>query len=200
MTPTAAPLPFKAMTAFRRLTAAEYQKLVDSGVLTDEDQVELLEGYMVLKMPRNPPHDYAVDQVQEFFFRTVPPGWTARGQTAVAFADSRPEPDLSVARGPRSAYRGRHPGPGELAMVLEVADSSLERDREDKGRIYAREAVPVYWVVNLVDRQIEIYTDPTGPGPAPCYRRRQDFPTGGVVPVVLDGTTVGTLAVDDVLP
>lgn len=202
MSPTAAltPPPFNAMTAFRRLTVAEYQHLIDHGILTDEDQVELLEGYMVLKMPRNPPHDYSVDELQKFFFRTIPDGWTVKGQTAVSFAESRPEPDLSVARGPRSQFRGQHPEPGDLALVVEVSHSSLARDRSDKGRIYARESIPVYWIVNVVDRQIEVYTDPTGPVSVPVYRRRQDYGAGSSVPIVLDGTTVGTLAVDDVLP
>jgi len=202
MSPTAAltPPPFNAMTAFRRLTVAEYQQLIDHDILTDEDEVELLEGYIVLKMPRSPPHDYSVDELQKFFFRTIPDRWTVMGQTVVSLPDSRPEPDLSVARGPRSQYRNQHPSPAELALVVEVADSSLACDRTDKGRIYARESIPVYWIVNVVDRQIEVYTDPTGPVSVPVYRRRQDYAAGSSVPVVLDGTTVGTLAVDDVLP
>ncbi len=202
MSPTAAltPPPFNATTAFRRLTLDEYHRLIDVGILTDEDQVELLEGYMVLQTPKNPPHDSAIRKLTPRLSRVTPTGWAFSSQTSVTFLDSEPEPDFTFARGNETDFDTRHPGPTDIGLLIEVSDSSLARDRSDKGRIYARESIPVYWIVNVVDRQIEVYTDPTGPVSAPVYRRRQDYVAGSVVPIVLDGTTVGTLAVDDVLP
>ncbi len=202
MTPTAAltPPPFNAMTAFRRITIAEYHKLIEVGILTDEDDVELLEGYVVLKMPKNPPHDSAIRKLTPRLSRLTPVGWVFSSQTSVTFLESEPEPDFTFARGAESDFDARHPGPKDIGLLIEVSDSSLVRDRSDKGRIYARESIPVYWVVNIVDRQVEVYTDPTGAVSAPVYRRRQDYPAGSSVPVVLDGATVGTVAVDDVLP
>lgn len=191
---------FLNMSALRRLSVAEYQKLIDVGVLTDEDKVELLEGYVVLKMPANPPHDSTLMRLDRRFQRLMPDGYVARCQHGSDFPDSRPEPDLAVARGDERAFDARHPEPAELALVIEVSDSSLTRDRLDKGRIYARACIPVYWVVNLVDRQIEVYTDPTGPVSAPVYRRRQDYPVGTTVPIDLDGKSIGTLAVSEVMP
>lgn len=202
MSPTAAltPPPFNAMAAFRRITVAEYHKLIDVGILTDEDKVELLEGYVVLKMPRNPPHDSAIRKLTPRLSQLPPSGWVLSSQTSVTFLESEPEPDFTFARGVAADFDTRHPGPRDVGLLIEVSDSSLARDRTDKGRIYARESIPVYWVVNIVDRQIEVYTDPTGPVSVPVYRRRQDYAAGSTVTVVLDGTTVGTVVVDDILP
>jgi putative restriction endonuclease len=85
-------------------------------------------------------------------------------------------------------------------LIAEVADSSLRRDRGWKKRLYARARVAVYWIVNLVDRQIEVYTEPTGPVKRPDYRQRADYKPGDKVPVVLDGREVARLAVNDILP
>ena len=200
MSTVAAQLPFKAMTTFRPLTVNEYDKMVESGVLTTEDRVELLEGYMVLKMPANPPHDGCVTALFHCLNRLTPPGWTARSQVGTRLPDSRPEPDASVARGTLRTYFTRHPGPADLGLVVEVSDSSLDRDQLDKARIYARSKVPVYWVVNLVDRRVEVYTDPTGPGDAPSYQTTRQFGPGEAVPVELDGQTVATIPVDELLP
>lgn len=199
---------FKADAAFHTFTGEEYDHLVETGVLDDLDQVELLEGYLVLKMPTNPPHNNTVDILMELLTKLVPAGWRVRGQSTAKLSESRPEPDVSLVRGDRKTYANRHPAPADFGLVVEVSDSSLARDELDKTRIYARDSIPVYWVVNLVDRRIEVFTDPTGPNPPaglpggtdPHYRTRQDYPTGTTVPVTLDGVTVGTVSVDELLP
>jgi Uma2 family endonuclease len=201
MTPVAvAPPTFLSMAAIRRFSVAEYQKLIDVGVLTDEDRVELLENYLVLKMPANPPHDSTIMRLNRRFVRMGPDGYMVRCQHGSDLPDSRPEPDLAVARGDERTFDTHHPQPDEIALVVEVSDSSLLRDRTDKGRIYARVSIPQYWVVNLVDRQVEVYTDPTGPVSVPVYRRRQDYTPGMGVPVELDGRAVGAVSVDELLP
>lgn len=200
MSPAIAPLPFKAMASLRKWTVDEYDQMVGDGVLTEDDRVELLEGYVVLKMPANPPHEFSVTATYKSLDRLVPRGWTVRSQVGARLSESRPEPDIAVARGDDRDYASRHPEPADLGLVVEVADSSLDRDQLDKSRIYARDRIPVYWIVNLIDRRVEIYTDPTGPCDEPEYRTTRIFPAGSAAPVELDGTAVGTIAVDEILP
>ncbi len=192
---------------FRKMTGAEYDHMVETGVLTSEGKFEFLEGYMVLKMPANPPDNYSVLRTTKLIDRAIPNGRTVRGQVGTHLTESRPEPGVSVAKGGAADYVARHPAPADLGLVIEVSDSSLLRDRVDKGRIYARDSIPVYWVVNLVDRRVEVFTDPTGPDvPAgsadadPLYCARTDYAPGATVPLVLDGVTVGTIPVNELLP
>lgn len=114
--------------------------------------------------------------------------------------DSEPEPDVYVVRGELGDYDNRHPGPADTPLVVEVADSTLARDRGLKQRIYARAGVPVYWIVNLVERAIEVHAKPASTAKSPKYRQRQVFAANDDVPVVLDGELVGTLRVADILP
>jgi Uma2 family endonuclease len=187
------------MAAFRTFTVDEYHEMIDAGILTDEDKVELLEGYLVLKMPKNPPHESAVRRLNVRLPRVVPPRWVVSCQGPVTFIESEPEPDFNLARGAESDYDRRHPGPADVGLLIEVAESSLDRDRTDKARIYARAGVPVYWVVNLVDRQVEVLTDPTGPDPDPRYRTTRVYGPGAAVPLELDGAVVASISVDEVI-
>lgn len=209
MTPTATPPPirfdpyrFDGRAMFRPFTGDEYDDLVRTGFFTEEDPLELLERCVVFKMPADPPHDYSVSALTDTLVRLLPAAWAVRCQTGSKLTESRPEPDAAVVRAPLRAYVARHPGPADLGLVVEVSDSSLAHDRGNKGRVYARDRIPVYWIVNLQDRQVEVYTDPSGPTDPvdPRYATRRDFPAGDAVPVELDGATVGTIPVDDLLP
>ena len=115
----------------------------------NEDKVELLENYVVLKMPRNPSHDGTIQTIQDLLYDLRPPGWSIRTQSSVTLGDSQPEPDLAVVRKAPDNYRSRHPGPDDFGLLIEVADSSLARDQLDKARIYARASIPIYWIVTL---------------------------------------------------
>ena len=189
------PLPFPP----RRFSVDEFHQMTQMGLFDGDDRVELLDGLVVTKMTKNPPHEFSLKQMDALLTGVLPPGWHTRPQLAITTADSEPEPDGAVARGENRDYSRRHPGPGDLALVAEIADSSLARDRIKAG-IYARARIPVYWIVNLVDRQVEVYTDPTGPDADPRYRQRQDYRMGDHVPVVIDGREVGRIAVADILP
>jgi hypothetical protein len=94
----------------------------------------------------------------------------------------------------------RHPGPANMALAVEVSESSLPRDRSHKTRIYARGALPVSWIISLVDRQVEVYTDPTGPDAAPDYRAHRDYRAGDMVPFVVDGRELGPIPAQELLP
>ena len=128
-----------------------------------------------------------------------PRGVGGAGPEANPVEDQRAEPDVAVARGPRRLYEERHPRPGDVAFLVEVADSSLDEDRSDKTTMYARARIGVYWIVNLVHAQVEVYTEPRG-GRNPGYRSRHDYRIGEEVPVVVDGREVGRVAVRDLLP
>src|SRR5436190_6205665 len=129
------------MAGFRRFSVAEYHRLTEIGILTEDDNLELIEGYLVLKMARNPPHDGTLTQVWEALMPHLPPGWKTRLQCAVTLAESEPEPDIALVRQEANNYRTRHPGPGDIGLLIEVADSTLAGDRLDKGRIYARAGI-----------------------------------------------------------
>lgn len=183
-----------------RLTVNQYHEMVRNGILTEDNRVELLEGWLVRKMTKRPPHTIATDQVRDFLARLFAVDAAVRAQEPITTEDSEPEPDVGVARGKKRDYLARHPLASEVLIIVEVADASLSRDRTLKKVIYARARIPVYWIVNLIDRQIEVYTDPTGPAEEPTYRQRQDYLPGDSVPVIVDGQEVGWLAVSDLLP
>jgi Uma2 family endonuclease len=200
MTPTATPVTYGHDASIARFSVARYQKMIEAGILTPEDKVELLENYVVLKMPKNPPHEGTIDLVKAAVPPELPAGWLLRVQQTVVLSDSQPEPDFAVVRGNRRSYLARHPGPADVGLVIEVADSSLLRDQRDKTRIYARGGIIYYWIVNLVDRRIEVYGQPSGMTPVPAYGSFQVYQPGDALPLVLDGAAVGTILVSDLLP
>jgi Uma2 family endonuclease len=201
MVPTATPVTYGLDAAIARFSVARYQKMIETGILTPDDKVELLENYVVLKMPRNPLHDGTIDLLNAAIpIRIASHGWMLRIQQTVVLSDSQPEPDFAVVRGTPRSFLSRHPLATDVGLLIEVADSSLLRDQRDKARIYARNGILAYWIVNLVDRRIEVYTDPSGPTAVPAYNSAQTYQLGDAVPLNLDGHTVATIPVADMLP
>jgi Uma2 family endonuclease len=174
--------------------------MIRAGTLENAAPIELLEGWLVIKMPKNPPHSASTSKTRRHLTEVLPGGWSVDVQEPVTTPDSEPEPDLAVIRGLREDYVERHPGPDDVGLVVEIAETSLVRDRGWKKRIYAAAGIPVYWIVNLVDRQVEVLAQPSGPGERPDYGTRQIFLPGEEIPVVLDGREVGRIAVRDLLP
>jgi len=183
-----------------RLSIAQYHQMVQAGILTDDDPVELLEGWLVTKMPKNPPHRLATQLMRETLAQLAPVGWYVDAQEPITTADSEPEPDVVIVRGDRRQYRDRHPGPEDVALVVEVSDSTLQRDRTTKQRLYATAGIAVYWIVNLVDGLVEVYQEPSGPASEPHYARRDDYRREEAIPLMLDGESVGVVEVEAVLP
>jgi Uma2 family endonuclease len=179
-----------------RLTVGRNDAMVDSGIFTKRDRLMLINGYLVAKVPKNPPHVLATYNVQSSLGALISTGWSIRTEAPVRIPDhSEPEPDVSVARGLRNRYAKRHPGPADVAMVVEIAVSSVPEDRK-LVRVYGPEGIPVYWIVNLKANQVEVYNDPGPTG----YAKRQVFKFGHAVPVVIDGVEIGRIAVADILP
>jgi len=184
----------------RRFTVEEYRRLGEAGILTESDRVELLEGWIVEKVIHNPQHDLAIELLDEALRKLLPPDCRVRVQCAVTTQDSEPEPDAAVVYGQPRERPARHPGPRDVALLVEVADSSLEHDRTFKGRLYARAAISTYWIVNLVDRQVEVYTEPSGRGAAAVYKNSRIYRRGEAVPLVIRSQALGAIAVDEILP
>ncbi len=195
-------LPLFAMPPFpiRRFSVAEYHRMIDAGILTEDDPVELLEGWIAPKMPRTALHDGIIQKANKRVGRRLPVGWDIRGQSAITTTDSEPEPDLAVVRGNETAYLYRKPEPPDIGVLIEVSDSTLSQDRNQKGRLYARAGVPYYWIINLADGWVEVYTDPDSAAATPSYRTRTDCQLRDQVPLILDGQTVAMVPVTDLLP
>ncbi|HWE37314.1 MAG TPA: Uma2 family endonuclease [Isosphaeraceae bacterium] len=185
---------------YYRITVEQYHEMCRAGILGEDDRVELLEGWIVEKMTVYPHHRLSMMRTRRALERLLPPGWHVGTQNPITTGDSVPEPDISVIRGSLDDYPDRHPGPNDLALVVEVSDASLRRDQTTKKRIYARAGIPVYWIINIPANRVEVYADPTGPADAPDYRSRTDFGPDEAVPFVIDGVEVGRIAARDLLP
>lgn len=188
------------LARLKRYTVAEYHDLIGRGIIPERDRLALVEGYLVEQEPMNPPHSATLKRLRRAVDPLLPPLWDDRVQDAIALPDSVPLPDYVAVRTRADDYDGRHPGPADIGLLVEVADSSLADDRNDAQRIYARAGIVLYWIVNIPGRQIEVYTDPDPSATPPAYRTRTTYRPGDSVPVILDGVQVGTVAVADVLP
>ncbi len=181
-----------------RMTVNEYERLAESGIL-DDPQVELINGLLVKKMTKKPRHVSACEPVAGALEALLPEGWYIREQNPLPIPDyDEPEPNIVIARGSRGRYATRHPGPGDVALVVEVADTSLGKDRGEKSLAYGRGGVPVYWIVNLIDNQIEVYSKPDRN--SGDYARYVVHAASDSVPLEIENAEAGRVAVSDVLP
>ena len=183
-----------------RLSLDQYHAMIETGILHSGDPVEFLEGLLVPKMTRNPPHRIAVAHLRDLLVQLVGTGWHVESQEAISLENSEPEPDIAIVRGSVDDYPDRHPGPADIVFVAEVSDSTLTFDRDVKRRVYARAGIAEYWIVNLVDHQIEVYSDPTGPIAQPEYRRQSIYNSSQTIPIAFNGVDASSIAVSQVLP
>jgi Uma2 family endonuclease len=190
----------KLESAIRRWTRVEYEQLVDKGVFTPGERLELIDGLLLVAEPQSPSHFTAVRLVALALARAFGAGWEVRSEGPIALDDdSEPEPDVAVVRGEPRDYAEAHPA--DPVLVVEVALSSLAFDREHKASLYARADRPEYWIVNLVDRVLEVHREPVVAPSAPYgrdYGRVEVLGPGGHVrPLAAPAVRV---AVDDLLP
>ena len=194
--PTETPGP-RLVSWLYRLTVQQYDRMILDGTIPEADRVELIEGLLVRKMGRNRPHVQAGNKGFWAIARIIGPGWHVRKEDPIVVSEwSKPEPDLAVVRGEVADYDQRDVTAADTTMVVEIADSSLSADQDDMARVYAASSIPVYWIVNLVDRQLEVNSDP---GPA-GYAHSKVFGLHEDVPVVALGVEVGKIAVIDMMP
>jgi Uma2 family endonuclease len=182
----------------RRWTRREYDRLIDVGILHEDDKIELLRGRLIVAEPHSTGHASGIALAAERLRLVFGVGWLVRVQLPLALdPDSEPEPDVAVVAGGPRDFVNHHPA--TAALVVEVADSSLRLDRQIKVETYARARIPEYWIVNLVDRVVEVHRDPLVD-----ERRRARYRS---VHVARPGDTLtplaapaASIAVDDLLP
>ena len=180
------------------LSVEQYHQMIDAGILTEDDPVELLDGVLVRKMPKHPLHPFVTDGLREWLISVLPAGCFTKAQDPVTLPTSEPEPDISVIRGQRQAFVKRHPQAADAVLFVEVSETTLAQDRGPKKRIYARANIPQYWIINLVDRQIEVFRDPDAA--AGDYAQPMIYGVQDELPVVIDGKTIGKLRLAELLP
>lgn len=153
------------------ITVDQLQQMIQAGILHDGDPIELIDGLLVRKdrsaqgenvMTHNPRHALLVKRLQRLLMvPTESAGWHVQIQLPVTLNNiNAPEPDIAVVQGTEENYADRHPGPADLLLVIEVADSSLSTDRSTKQRLYATAGVAQYWLINLPESQVEVYNGP----------------------------------------
>jgi Uma2 family endonuclease len=198
----AAPLPPAVPTLpVRRYTLDEYHHLIEIGFFREDDRIELLNGWIIGKMGINPPHASALTRLSRRLRDLLGEKWIVREQSSLTIpsSDSEPEPDIAVALGPEDTYDERHPVPKDVVLVVEVADSSLAEDQGEKLQAYAAAKVIMYWIVNLIDRRVEVYTGPRG-GNNPIYKRQANYGPGDEVPLIIRDRELGRIPVNELLP
>ncbi len=177
--------------------------MIAAGVFAGGLRAELIEGVIVHMTPIGPPHYCVQSLIASVFRRIFEVNGAYVGQRhPITMADSEPEPDVVVIRGDLDDYRERHPSPSEVPLVVEVADSSLAFDRGPKAKLYAASGISEYWIVNLIDRQVEVYSDPQpacGEEPA-AYANKKVYSAADRVPVSLLGQPLGEVAAAEFLP
>ena len=186
------PPPLLTITGHYRFTPDTYHTLRGQEDFQDCEPFELLEGYLVLTKSRHPTRIAGVCRIANRTQMHLPVGWYLHVQLPVSLGMSAPEPDVGIVRRDE-----RLPNAADFGIVIEVSDSSLDFDRRDKGRIYARAGIPVYWIVNVVDRQIEVYTNPDPAANPPEYTASAIYLPGQSVPLMLDGIAVGAIPVSE---
>jgi Uma2 family endonuclease len=182
-----------------RLSLDRYEAMVESGIFTERDRLQLINGMLVAKVTQGDDHYVADDLCRVELSAVLPPGWFVRpGKPVKLPPDGMPEPDEAVVRGSARDYARRKrgtPGAQDVGLIVEVAYSSLAEDRAMVA-VYGRSGISIYWILNLVDRQVEVYSCPQPDG----YATRIDYQSDQHVPVVLDGMVFGQIAVDNLLP
>lgn len=148
-----------------RFNVAEYEAMIRHGILTDRDRVELIAGEIVEMPPPNPPHSGDVNFLSHFFTMRLGRRAMVANQQAVEIPpDSMPQPDLMLLRWRDDFYRGKRPYPEDVLLLIEVADTSMRRDRILKLRIYANAGIAECWIVDINGSSVEAYTEPVDDG------------------------------------
>ena len=145
----------------RRFTVDEYDRMGEAGVFDEDDRVELLDGYIYALSPIGSEHASCVDRLTRLFVLRAGTDAIVRVQNPVRLADdSEPEPDLALLRPREDAYTSEHPGPEDVMLIVEVADTSLAFDRNVELPLYAEAGIPEVWLVDMASGEIHAYRHP----------------------------------------
>jgi Uma2 family endonuclease len=143
-----------------RFTREEYYRMWESGWFSDK-RVELLDGEIITMPPQNPPHAGKTSRLATVLIRSLGGNCTVRIQAPIVLDNwSEPEPDVAICRFDADDYQYEHPKASDVLVVMEVAKTSLAYDRRRKTKAYATSGIPEYWIINLIDNRIEVFSDP----------------------------------------
>lgn len=151
-------------TQTRLWTVDEYHRMIEVGILTSDDRVELLEGQIIQVSPQRPPHAGTTQRIDRYLQNLLGGQADIRVQLPITLSTSEPEPDIAVVRIDPASYGDRHPTPDEIFLLIEVAYTTLDTDREQKAPIYARANIADYWILDVSDRQVYIFRNPSNEG------------------------------------
>lgn len=182
---------------FWPISVAMYLQMIRRGILEEQDHVYLWRGRLAALMPPNRPHSHAVKAIYDLIHAMLPAAFDVDREQPLALRREAtvPQPDLVIIRGRFAAFRDAFPSSAEVALIGEVSGSSLAQDRK-LAHTYAAEGIPVYWLVNLPGRRVEVFTEPA----EDAYTRCTPYAEDQEVPVVLDAREVGRIRVRDILP
>jgi Uma2 family endonuclease len=171
--------------------------MIEGGTIDEDERVELIEGLLIARSRRSRAEIVAGNKGLRILWRMIPPGWHVAKDLPIRLSDwSRPEPDLAIIRGVVDDYDDRDATAEEIAMVVEIAGPDLSADRTDLARMYAAAGIPIYWIINLTEGQLEFFSEPRRDG----YQSHLVLSRGQDVPVVVAGVEVAWIAVADLLP
>lgn len=159
----------------RRFDLEEYHRLIEMGFFGSGDRVELIEGVLHRMSPRGPRHAECLRRLLRVFITTLAGRAEVSAQDPITIpaSGSEPEPDLTLVVPREGGYGDRHLLPSEVLLVVEIAETSLQEDRELKLPVYAAAGIEEFWIANLVDDQIEVYREPVAlPDGGATYRQR----------------------------
>ena len=181
----------------KRLTVDQYDQMVENGILPQTNRLELIEGRIVEKARQSPPQAFSSESCRDALASLVPASWHVRcgNPVRVPARDSEPEPDVSVVRGQIRDYCDHHPGPEDVALVVEVVRWDVTEERR-LAATYGGGGIPVFWIVNVAGRTLEVYADPTGGAyPAPKILDETES-----VDLIIQGQVVGEIVVANLFP
>lgn len=178
-----------------RWSVGEYRKMIEHGILTENHNVELIRGEIVPKMPKGDLHAWCLKVLIHRFGVLGGGQATLSVQDPIYLADSAPEPDFVLLAFREDFYRASRPQAADAFLVIEVADSSLDYDREVKGTLYAENGIAEYWIVNLVDRCLEVHRQPRPDG---TYEDVRTLRSGDSVSLAL--LPAVSIAVSEIIP
>ncbi|MGK7924888.1 MAG: Uma2 family endonuclease [Spirulina sp.] len=167
-------------TPTRLWTVEEYHKMIEAGILTENDKVELLEGRIVQMPPQSPFHAGTTQRTDEYLKNRLRGLASVRIQLPITLSTSEPEPDIAVVRIDPNFYCDRHPQAEDILLLIEIAVTTFDKDYREKAPIYARANIPEYWLLNVSDRQAYIFRDPS---PSGYQSQHQLSATEGIVPL-----------------
>lgn len=165
----------------RLITVKEYDRMIEAGIYTENDRIELRNGEIIEILPKGKRHASANDKIARFFYKVFDEKVSVRNQNPIVLDDfSEPEPDVVLAKWDEKEYAENHPTPTDILLVMEISDTTLAYDRDDKAKAYSRNGIQQYLLLNLQNETLEDYREPNADG----YGAKRTYRSGDVFNLV----------------